>query len=129
VTTPKGSDPIVLDSSGWLEYVTEDEKADLFAPYLEGEFDILVPVIVLYEVRKILLLRQSNTLAEIFTSQALRREVVPIDETIALNAASVSIDHQLAMAHALLYATARSRNAQLVTSDAHFRDLPGVTLI
>jgi hypothetical protein len=33
------------------------------------------------------------------------------------------------MANALVYATAQSRNAQFITSDAHFGNLPGVTLI
>jgi uncharacterized protein len=129
VTIPTGSEPVVVDSSGWLEYLTGDEKADLFAPYFESARQILVPVIVLYEVRKILLLKEIRTLAEVFLSEALRRKVIPIDEDIAVAAASMSIDYHLAMADAFLYATARSRDAHFVTSDAHFRDLPGVTLI
>jgi predicted nucleic acid-binding protein len=129
VTTPSASDGVVIDSSGWLEYITADEDADKFAPYFEGEMQILVPVIVLYEVRKILLLRQSQVLADVFVSEALRRQVIAVDEGIALAAATISIRHSLPMADALLYATAQSRNAQFITSDAHFGNLPGVTLI
>jgi predicted nucleic acid-binding protein len=129
VTTPNDSDPVVIDSSGWLEYITGDEKADLFAPYFEGAAPVLVPVIVLYEVRKILLLRKSHLLAHVFVSEALRRHVIAIDEDVALAAAAISIEYQLAMADALLYAAAHSRSAHFVTSDAHFRNLPGVTLI
>ena len=127
--TPSDSDPVVIDSSGWLEYITGDEKADLFAPYFEGAAPVLVPVIVLYEVRKILLLRKSQVLADVFLSEALRRQVIALDENIALAAAEISIDYQLAMADALLYATAQARNAHFVTSDDHFRGLPGITLI
>lgn len=129
MTTPSGSESVVIDSSGWLEYITGDEKADLFAAYFESAASILVPVIVLYEVRTILLLRRSQTLADIFLSEALRRTVIPITESIALAAASISIDHQLAMADALLYAAAQSRSAHFLTTDAHFQDLPGVTLL
>ena len=129
MTTPSDSDPVVIDSSGWLEYITGDEKAELFAPYFEGAAPVLVPVIVLYEVHKILLLRKSQVLADVFISEALRRDVIAIDEAIALAAAEISIDYQLAMADALLYATAQSRSAHFVTSDAHFENLPGVTLM
>jgi toxin FitB len=129
VTAPNASDSVVVDSSGWLEYITADEKADQFAPYFEGERRILVPAIVLYEVRKILLLRSSQALADVFVSEALRREVIAVDEDIALAAAAISIGYMLPMADALLYATAQSRGALFITSDAHFSDLPGITLI
>ncbi len=129
MTTPSGSDPIIVDSSGWLEYITSDSKADLFAPYLESDRPVLVPAIVLYEVRKILLQRQPKTVADIFVSEALRRTVVPVDQEIALSAALVSIQHELPMADALIYAAAEKNGAELVTSDSHFKGLPRVTLL
>ncbi|HEY2548676.1 MAG TPA: type II toxin-antitoxin system VapC family toxin [Candidatus Acidoferrum sp.] len=132
MTAPSASDPVLLDSSGWLEYITSDTKADLFAPYLEGDQaarPVLVPAIVLYEVRKILLQHQPKTIADLFVSEALRRTVVPVDEEIALAAAVISIQHELPMADALIFATAEKYGAELVTSDAHFKGLPRVTLI
>src|SRR6266849_3567759 len=116
VTTPNGSEQTLVDSSGWLEYITADTKSQLFAPYLESEYPILVPTIVLYEVRKILLLRHTKLLADTFVSEALRRTIVPIDQELALSAAAVSIQHRLAMADALLYATAERERAEFVTS-------------
>lgn len=129
MTTPSDSEAIVIDSSGWLEYITADSKAELFAPYFEGDAETLVPVIVLYEVRKILLLRQPRELADIFVSEALRRTIIPIDEDVALAAAAFSIQHQLPMGDAFLYAAAQSRKAQFITSDTHFKGLSGVTLL
>jgi predicted nucleic acid-binding protein len=128
-TTQNASDPVILDSSGWLEYLTTDTKADLFAPYFEGDRPILVPAIVLYEVRKVLLLRQMKDVTDIFLSEALRRTIIPIDEQIALFAAAVSIQYRLAMADALLYATSEREKTEFVTSDPHFKDLPRVTLL
>jgi predicted nucleic acid-binding protein len=104
-------------------------KADLFAPYLEGERPVFVPAIVLYEVRKILLQRQPKTIADLFVSEALRRTVVPVDQEIALSAAVISLQHELPMADALIYATAEINGAELVTSDAHFKGLPRVTFL
>ncbi len=129
MTTPTVSEPVLVDSSGWLEYITSDSKADLFAPYLETERSVLVPAIVLYEVRKILLQRQPKNVADLFVSQALRHIVVPVDQEVALSAAVLSIQYELPMADALIYATAQKHEADLITSDAHFEGLPNVTLL
>ena len=37
--------------------------------------------------------------------------------------------HKLATADAVIFATAQQRGATLLTCDAHFQGLPGVTLI
>ncbi len=130
VTT--ASEPVVIDSSGWLEYITGDEKAALFAPYFENDVRVLVPVIVLYEVRKVLLRLESlipKSDVQIFESEALRHEVIYIDEYIAMSAATFSLNYKLAMADALIYATAQRHSARLVTSDTHFANVPGVTIL
>jgi predicted nucleic acid-binding protein len=129
VTTPSAFEAVIVDSSGWLEFITSDTKAELYRRYLQGERPILVPTIVLYEVRKILLMRHTKVIADFFVSEALRHSVIPVDQEIALAAVVTSIQHGLAMADALLYATAEKRAAEFVTSDSHFRDLPGVTLL
>jgi predicted nucleic acid-binding protein len=123
------SDVVLVDSSGWLEYITDDDKADAFGAVLQSDVQVLVPTIVLYEVLKILILRAAKSDADVFLSEALRRKVVDLTDTIALSAASLSIDHKLPMADAIIYATARVHQAELVTSDAHFAGLPGATIL
>jgi len=123
------SELVLVDSSGWLEYITGDEKADAFGEVLQRDVQVLVPTIVLYEILKILLLRAGKSEADVFLSEALRREVVDLTETIALAAASMSIDYKLPMADAIIYATAKAHRAELVTSDAHFTGLPGVVVL
>jgi predicted nucleic acid-binding protein len=123
------SEWVLVDSSGWLEYITGEEKADAFGVVFQGGAQVLVPTIVLYEVFKILLLRASKTDANLFLSEAMGRTVVDLSDTIALAAASYSIDHKLPMADAIIYATARAHQAELITSDAHFTGLPGVTVL
>jgi predicted nucleic acid-binding protein len=129
VTATTASDAVVLDSSIWLEYLTDDSKADLVVPYLEEQITVLVPVLVVYEVRKMLLTRRSKTLGDIFISEVFKRVIVPLEEMLALKAADLSVIHRLAMADAIIYATALSHSAPLITFDAHFADLTGVTIL
>jgi len=128
VTPRSGSDLFVVDSSGWLEYMTDDSKAAAFAQYLEKEDGVVVPSLVIYEVYKQLAKNRGRALADRFMSQALHNRIVPMDETIALAAANASLDHRLNGPDAIVYATARVCQAELVTCNTHFRGLPGVII-
>jgi len=128
VTPRTGSDLFVVDSSGWLEYITDDAKAAAFGHYLENESSVVVPTLIIYEVYKHLAKHRGRALADRFVSQALHRRIVPMDETIAVAAAHASLDHRLTGADAIVYATARVCQAQLVTANTHFRGLPGVII-
>jgi toxin FitB len=122
------SDVYVVDSSGWLEYLTEDSKAAAFGHYLEGDAAVLLPSIVLCEVYKHLSKQRGRAIAERFVAQVFQRKVIPLDETIAVTAGNMSVEHRLPMPDAIVYATARVCQAQLVTADTHFRGLPGVII-
>lgn len=128
MTTRTGSELYLVDSSAWLEYLTEDSKAAAFGHYLEAEASVVVPTVVIFEVYKQLARQRGKPLADRFLAQALHCRVVPLDEMIALAAANVSTDHRLNMADAIIYATARSCQAQLVTANTKFRGLPGVII-
>ena len=125
----KDSDLFLVDSSGWVEFIGDGPRANKFAPYFEREERLVVPAIVLYEVYKKLLSARGPTAADRFLSAALRASIVPIDERLALLAARISLDRHLAMADAMIYATALDAGAQLITSDAHFKGLAEVTFI
>lgn len=129
MTAGIATDPVLVDSSGWLEYITDDVKAPLFAPYFEGIRPILVPAIVIYEVRKVLLRSHGKAQADQFISHALRRQTIPLDEDLAIASAEISLRHKLAMADAIVYATALQYHAEFVTSDQAFQALPNVTLL
>ncbi len=124
----KGSELVLVDSSGWVEFLGDGPLAETFAPYFEREERLLTPSIVLYEVYKKLLPAQGSTSADRFLSAALRTRVVAFDERLAVLAARISLDRKLAMADAIIYATAQAARAQLVTSDTHFGGLPGATV-
>jgi predicted nucleic acid-binding protein len=125
---PKGSELFLVDSSGWIEFLGDGPLAERFAPYFEREERLIVPAIVLYEVYKKLISVSGSTTADRFLSAALRTRVIPIDERLALLAARISLGRRLAMADAMIYATALVAGAHLVTSDSHFQGLPEATV-
>ncbi|MGC8537264.1 MAG: type II toxin-antitoxin system VapC family toxin [Rhizomicrobium sp.] len=89
----------------------------------------LVPTIVQLELAKWL----TRELGEEKTDQVVAFTqmcaVAPLDTKIALAAAEICRTHKLATADAIIYATALEHEADLVTCDAHFDGLPGVTFI
>ena len=131
MTTPSGSEWFVVDSTGWVEYLGSGPKSEAFAKYLDNPKSVLLPTIVVYEVYKKILGEQGQTLAERFLSHAFafHEREVPLDIPLAALAAKTSLDANLPMADAIIYATAQAHQAELVTSDTHFSGLPGVTII
>jgi len=128
VTGTTVSELWLIDSSAWLEYLTQDVDAAKFAPYIESDVPTLVPTIVLYEVVKVLMRERGKMVADRFISEVLLRVVEPLEEGLALAAAHISNETKLAMADAIIYATAQARQAQLVTGNTAFRGLPGVII-
>ena len=119
---------ILVDSSGWLGYFKGGPLADAYEPYLQAP-GLVVPTIVLYEVYKVLCRDLSEDEALLGAARLKAAEVVPLDDSVAMAAADISLHHGLAMADAIVYATAQAHDALLVTSDQHFAELPGVKYI
>ena len=120
---------IVVDSSGWIEFFTGGSNARRFGRYLEKPSDLVTPTIVLYEVYKLVKRERTEEEALLAAAQIQKTRVVPLSESLALTAADLSLEHRLAMADAVVYATAQSEGAELVTGDRDLRALPGVTYI
>ncbi|HKT46539.1 MAG TPA: PIN domain-containing protein [Candidatus Acidoferrales bacterium] len=59
----------------------------------------------------------------------LGERVISVNQPLAWAAAQISLQSHLSMTDAIIYATARAHQAELVTSDGHFSGLPGVTLL
>lgn len=119
----------VIDSSGWLEWFADGPLAGQYQRFLEKPREILLPAIVVYEVYKILKRERGEEMALLALGQMQQSEVVVLDATLALHAADLSLRHGLAMADAIVYATARMRDCELVTSDADLKGLDGVVFL
>ncbi len=120
---------VLLDSSGWIEFFTDGPLADRYAAYLSSKNQLITPTIVLYEVYKKIKRERGEETALLFAGRLNATQVVQLTESIALLAADVSLRHGLAMADAIVYATARDQEAEVVTGDADLKDLPGVVYV
>ena len=78
--------------------------------------------IEIYEVSKV----GRRDLSE---ERAVEAVSAPVDESLALEAADLSLAHGLAMADSLAYATARRHGATLATADVDFDGLPDAIVI
>ena len=120
---------ILVDSSGWIEYLAARPRAGDFARYIEGDEPLLCSVIQVYEIYKVIR-RDFSEERAIEAVAALRAATVEgVDESLALEAADLSLEHRLAMADAIIFATAARHRAEIVTLDADFEGLPGATVI
>jgi predicted nucleic acid-binding protein len=119
----------LVDSSGWLHYFMNGPLAERFAGFLSKSREVLTPTIVLYEVYKRLKIERDQGHALNAVAQMEETNVVSLSESLAYHAANLSIEHQLAMADAIIYATADAYNAKLITSDADLKGLSRVTYI
>ena len=116
-----------VDSSGWVEYFIGGAVGDCFGPYCEATDELLVPAVVLFEVYK-KVRRDAGAFDARMAWLALRQgHLAPITPRTALRAAVEGASLRLPAMDSLIYSVARGHGAELITCDAHFRDLPGVT--
>jgi len=116
----------LVDTSGWIEYFFGGRNASFFAEPVENIDELIVPVVCLYEVFK-----KVNRVAD--EARALRvvahmkqGRVVELGEEVALQAALISLRHNLPMADSFIYATGQMEGAEIWTQDSDFEGLPGV---
>jgi len=120
---------LLVDSTGWLEYFTEGPLASAYSKYLKDLSKIVTPTIVVYEVFKKIKRERTEEDALLAISLINKTKVIPLNESIALLAADLSLKYSLPMADAIVYATALEENCKIATSDLHFKGLEGVEVI
>jgi predicted nucleic acid-binding protein len=117
----------LVDTCGWIEWLTGGALTDSFAPYMRDPSDLVVPTTVQYELYKWVKRESDETTAHDAIALADNSLIVPLTTEIALMAADLTLLHKLAFADAVIYASARKHKVELITSDDHFEGLPGVT--
>jgi predicted nucleic acid-binding protein len=119
----------VVDSSIWVEFFAGAALADRAARYVSPPEDIITPMLVLYEVHRWARRERGDPAGMLVVGQLEQTRLEPVDHVVAIAAAELGADHGLAAVDSVIYATARLHRAELVTADADFRGLPGVTLL
>jgi len=120
----------LVDSCGWLHVFKGTGLAERYRTIVEeARHDVLVPTIVLYEVAKVLERDMGETVTMECVLRMQQEKLIDLTDALALEASSVSLAHGLAMADAIVYATARQYEATLYTSDTDLKGLPGVQFV
>ena len=116
----------IIDSSGWLEYFSGGPNAEHFLPPLQESSSLVVPTITIYEVFKVVL-REAGENEAIQAIAAMQKGmVVELTASVAMNAAKLSMKHNIPMADSIILATAISYNCIIWTQDSDFENLQRV---
>ena len=116
----------VVDTSAWIEWLTGDALNPKLIRQFPDKPHCIVPAIVQLELSKWIMREVGEEQADQVIAYTQKCAVVPLDTTIALLAADIHREYRLATADAIVYATARHEQAELLTCDAHFDGLPNV---
>jgi len=120
---------VLVDTCGWIEWLTDGFFADEYEPYFDNIASMLVPTSVQFELYK--WVARHNTVQMALEAIALTEQalVIPLTTDIALFAADLASQHKLSFADSIIYATAQSHTVDLATSDVHFETLQNVVFI
>jgi toxin FitB len=116
----------IVDSSAWLEYLVDTKNANNFQSPIEDIENLIVPSIVMYEVFKKTFKERGKEAAIEAVGQMHQGKIIGVHTNAALTAARFSMEHNLAMADALILAIAKQAGATLWTQDKDFKGLEGV---
>lgn len=119
----------VVDSSGWLEYFAGGSNASFFEPIITATDALVVPAICIHEVFKRLLSEFGEESALNAVGVMSLGNIADLTRAIAVDAAAISVEYQLAMADSIILATTRVHGATLWTQDKDFAGIPSVEYI
>lgn len=119
----------LVDSSAWLEYFADGPNGGYFAAPIEDTKNLIVPTLCLYEVFKRVLQQRGEDGALQAVVIMQQGKVIPLDATLSINAAKLSVQFRLPMADSIILAAAQSFHATLWTQDADFQGMAGVKYV
>ena len=122
---------IALDSYAWIERFSAGPKADKYDEIIDQTrpAEIITSVVVLYEVYKKVKKLKGEQIALENVAVLTQTSIVPIDDTLSLEAADYCLEYDIHFSDALVYATARRFEVELYTSDEHFKGVPHVKYV
>jgi predicted nucleic acid-binding protein len=116
----------LVDTSAWIEWTSQTPVGRRLGREIPSKERWLVPTVVQYELVRWARRFSTEDVADKFLAFSSRCVVAPLETPLAVLAAELSSKHALAMADAVIYATAQEWGADLLTCDAHFETLPSV---
>jgi len=120
---------LVIDTSAWIEFLIGTPAGRTVNQHLPDLPGRLVPTIVQLELAKWFTRENGHDAADRVIALTKVCTIVPLDAELALAAADACRSHRLATADAIIFATAQAHDAELLTCDSDFADLPGVIYV
>ncbi len=133
------SGEFVIDTYAWVEYLIGSKSGKISKEYIDGGHSF-TPSIVIVELRKWYLReieagrRSEQEMQKHFAFIESVSQVVPLDMALSLEAGQIDFlmkkrIRNWPIADSVVYATGRSRRAQVISGDPHFKGLEGVIFI
>jgi len=119
----------LVDSSGWLEYLSNGPNASAFEKPLADVENLVVPTLCLYEVFKVVLRERGENDALQAVALMQQGKVIELTAEIALMAARTSLDLKMPMADSIILASGYLHGATVWTQDADFKNVKGAKYI
>jgi toxin FitB len=119
----------VVDTSAWIEWLVDGLLRNQLVSLMPPRDRCVVPTMVQLELSKWLVRERGEDEADMVIAYTQKCQVWPLDTATALRASELHREYKLATADAIVYASALLSGAQLLTCDAHFKDLPRVRWI
>ncbi len=116
---------MTFDSNIWIEYFAGTEKGQKARKIIKSTEQINTATLSVLEI-KTKYERESQEYRSILDFIYTRSKVIPLDKNIAELAASIRIKYKLAIADAIIYATAITENSKLLSEDPEFKTVPKV---
>jgi predicted nucleic acid-binding protein len=116
----------LVDTCGWIEWLTDGILANDFAPYMENPAELVIPTTLQFELYKWAKREKSEVEALELIALTEQGRVIPLNTGLSLYAADLALQYRLSFADAIIYASARQFNVPLITADDHFQVLPEV---
>jgi predicted nucleic acid-binding protein len=113
----------LVDTSTWIEWLTGSPLSQTIEAELPMRSEWLVPTVVQLELAKWLRREVGENEANRTIAFTTTCSVIDLNTAIALSAVEVGAQHRLAMADAIIYATALAHDADVLTCDRHFENL------
>jgi hypothetical protein len=113
----------LVDTCGWIEWLTGELLADDFSPYMENPADMVIPATLQFELYK----RTKREKGEIEALEVItlteQGRAQPLNSGLSLYAADMAFLHRLSFADAIIYTTTGQFDVPLITADGHCRGL------
>ncbi len=119
-------DKILVDTCGWIEWLTDGVLSDKYEHYLKTIERVIVPTSVQFELYKWVSKQRSTQAAIEVVALTEQAQVIALSTPIALLAADLANEHKLSFADSIIYASSQFHQAELITSDSHFKNLQDV---